>query len=98
VLAASAADQSSWESLELMNGVFTYFLVEALQSHAADGNSNGLVSAEEAFAYLADPVDDYVFAITGGEYHQNPQLYDGVPGQVDLTQPVAVTFCPQSQE
>ena len=98
ILTASTADQPSWEFGALKNGAFTYYLVEALQSLAADTNSNGQVSAEEAFAYLAGLVDSYVYGHTGstpgGPYHQNPQLYDGVAGEVELIQPVAVTTCP----
>lgn len=95
VLTASAADEGSWEFGALKNGVFTYYLVEALQSHAADTNYNGVVSAEEAFAYLAGRVDDYVYGHTPPyRYHQNPQIYDGVVGEIDLTEPVAVTTCP----
>jgi hypothetical protein len=98
VLTASTEVQGSWEFGGLKNGAFSYYLAQALVSHAADRNSNGLVSAEEAFAYLAPRVDSYVYGHTGdapgGPYHQNPQLYDGIAGEIDLTQPVAVTICP----
>ena len=98
-LMASAADQGSWEFSALKNGAFTYYLIEALLSPAADTNHNGRVSAEEAFAYLVGRVDNYVFGHTsgavGGPYHQNPQIYDGVPGEVDLTQPATIPgVCP----
>jgi len=93
VLTASAEDQGSWEFGELKNGVFTYYLVEALRSPSADANSNGWISAEEAYAYLADKVDDYVWLHKST--HQNPQISDGVGGEVDLTQlGEAVEPCP----
>jgi hypothetical protein len=92
VLTASAVDQGSWEFSALKNGAFTYYLVEALQSPAADINSNGWVSVGEAHTYLASRVDYYVHSHTN--YHQNPQLYNGVVGEIDLTQPFAITTCP----
>jgi hypothetical protein len=92
-LMASAADQASWEFGALKNGVFTYYLIEALLSPSADTNHNGRVSVEEAFAYLAGPVDSYVLSHTGE--HQNPQISDGVPGGIDLTVPTATpAMCP----
>lgn len=85
VLMASREDQPSWEFGDLKNGVFSYFLVQALWSSSADVNGDGYVSAEEAFLYLVSRVDDYVYYHTG--YHQNPQVYDGVSGEVGLTCP-----------
>jgi hypothetical protein len=85
VLMASREDQPSWEFGDLKNGVFSYFLVQALWSSSADVNGDGYVSAEEAFLYLVSRVDDYVYYYTG--YHQNPQVYDGVSGEVGLTCP-----------
>lgn len=93
VLAASAEEQSSWEFGALKNGVFTYYLLEAMTSPSADTNGNGWISAEEAFAYAASRVDNYVWTHTGT--HQNPQMSDGVSGEVDLTHPGApVGLCP----
>lgn len=85
VLMASAEDQGSWEFNTLEHGVFTYYLIEALSSPSADANHNGWVSAEEAFNYLVGPVDSYAQPRT--DYHQNPQVSDGVAGEVNLTQP-----------
>jgi hypothetical protein len=90
VLTASAEDQPSWEFGALQDGAFTYYLIEALSSASADTNHNGWVSAEEAFTYLANRVDSYVYghtgSVSGGPYHQNPQISDGVSGEVDLAQ------------
>jgi hypothetical protein len=95
IISASRADQPSAEFAALRNGAFTYYLVEALQSPTADANHNGKVSAEEAYAYTRDRVDQLVFSATGG--HQNPQIADGVAGDVDLTTPVLTTGCPDTQ-
>jgi len=92
VLMASQETQGSWEFGALKNGAFSYYLLEALRSLAADTDDNGWVSAEEAYLYLRDRVDDYVYGHTG--YHQDPKIYDGVSGQVDLTQPIITTACP----
>jgi len=93
VLTASAEDQPSWEFGELQNGAFTYYLIQALRSPGADKNGNGWVSAQEAYAYLVEEVDDYVYTKTGS--HQNPQISDGVSGEVDLAQlGQAVEPCP----
>jgi hypothetical protein len=83
VLMATAENQNSWEFGALGNGVFTYYLLEGLRSESADTDGNGWISAEEAYAYLASRVDQYVYSQTG-DSHQNPQLFDGVPGSVDL--------------
>jgi len=94
VLAATAEEQGSWEFGALRNGAFTYYLVEALHSPSADANGNGWISAEEAYAYLDDRVDDYVWNHTSPPVHQNPLLSDGVSGEVDVTQPVSCDSCP----
>ena len=86
VLTASREDQVSYEfGPPYERGVFTYYLLEALETATADGNSNGWVSGEEAYDYLAPLVDDLIFDELGE--HQNPQESDNVTGEVDLTQP-----------
>jgi hypothetical protein len=85
VLMASREDQESAELSSLKNGAFSYYLIQALWSRAADSNVDGSVSAEEAFTYLNNYVDNKVYDETG--FHQNPQKYDGVPGQVGVTCP-----------
>ena len=78
VLMACDEDEYSYESSSVQNGFFTYFLVNGL-SGAADANSNGEVSAEEAFGYT----DPLVLSSTGGE--QDPQIYDGYTGELGIT-------------
>jgi uncharacterized caspase-like protein len=84
ILTASAENQPSLESSALGGGVFTYFLLEALRTPSADENGNGWISAEEAYRYLDDRVDAYVYASTGT--HQHPQISDGIAGELDLVQ------------
>ena len=78
----------------LLLPVFTYYLVEALHSPGADENSNGWISAEEAHRYLDGRVDSYVWNHTSPRVHQNPQIGDGVGGEVDITRPVSCSSCP----
>jgi len=86
VLTASSETQSSWESSSLGHGVFTYYLLQALDTASADArDGNGWISGEEAHDYLAPRVDSYVFSNTGS--HQNPQRSDGIAGEVDLAKP-----------
>jgi uncharacterized caspase-like protein len=92
VMTASTETQASLESGELKNGVFTYYFIEGLFAPAADTNANGQVSLEEAFAYLDGRVDAYTYSLTGE--HQNPLIADGIPGEVELSQPVNVGACP----
>jgi hypothetical protein len=93
VLTASTEDQASWEFGELQDGVFTYYLLEAFRTPSADTNSNGWISAEEAHTYLSPLVDAYVWPKVGE--HQNPQMSDGVSGELDLVQLSSpVTICP----
>lgn len=80
VLMASDDDESSWEGPTWNNGVFTYYLVEALGTAGADTRiaGNGWVSAEEAFEYLAPRV-------TAAKDTQHPQISDGFSGDLDLS-------------
>ena len=79
VLASCNDSETSVESSFLQNGVFTYYLDQCLCG-SADVNGDG-VSAEEAFAYAAPRVINYT------SNAQNPQLWDGIPGEVLLTPP-----------
>jgi hypothetical protein len=49
VLAACNTSELAFESSDLENGVFTYFLLESFTNVSADTNLNGWVSVEEAF-------------------------------------------------
>ena len=77
VLMASDDDEYSWESATLQNSVFTYYILEGLVG-AADADADGKVSAEEAFDYALPLVQ----AFTAGA--QNPQIYDGYDGEIEI--------------
>jgi len=83
VLTACDVWELSYESSELENGVFTYYFVEGIGSgFPADTNMNGYISAEEGFNYASPRTSEYM-AYYG--YEQNPQLYDGVPGELEIS-------------
>lgn len=83
VISACSAGESANEYAALENGVFAKYFVEALSEKDADSSDNNLISAEEAFAYLAPKVTSY--AATEGGAVQNPQIFDGIGGDLDLT-------------
>jgi len=79
-ITASADDESSIESASLQHGVFTYYLLEAMRGPAdIYGNHDGLISAEECFAYLAPNVVSYTTSI--GQIH-HPQMLDYSSGEL----------------
>ncbi|MDY7078811.1 MAG: DNRLRE domain-containing protein [Chloroflexota bacterium] len=80
IITASSETQASWEFGELESGALSYFLIQALLDPATDTSGDGGISFEEAFNYAASRVDDYVYGQTGE--HQNPQLSDGIDGDV----------------
>lgn len=59
LLAASQPDQKAYERPEFKNGLFTYFLMKALEGEA-DENSDGVVTIQEAFTYAERRVGKYV--------------------------------------
>jgi hypothetical protein len=83
VITGGTGDELTWESGELEDGVFTYFLMQGVTDSLNDANGNGRISAEEAYWFSHDLVDDWVFKNTGD--HQNPAIYDQIWGQIDLT-------------
>jgi Caspase domain len=83
LMSSCSKGEDSHEFAALENGAFPYYFAEALSKAAADTSGNGLVSAEEAFAYLKDQVTNYVAANEGSS--QVPQLFDGIAGDLDLT-------------
>jgi len=83
LMSSCSPGESSHEFTALEDGIFTYYLSDALSKAAADTSGNGLVSAEEAFSYLGPKVTSYVAANGGGV--QTPQLFDQISGDLDLT-------------
>jgi len=79
-LTASSDWQYSWEFPALGHGVFTYYLLQAIDGWAdAAGNQDGRVSAEECYAYLAPLVVTYSSHYADP---QEPQLLDLCPGEL----------------
>ncbi|MEM2935486.1 MAG: caspase family protein, partial [Candidatus Thermoplasmatota archaeon] len=87
ILASCKEDEESYCNSVIKHGAFSYYLIEAL-SGKGDGTpippdfkgvKDGYVSAEEAF-YYAEPR-----TIKEHYYHQHPQIYDGIEGEVWLT-------------
>ncbi len=54
IISASQPDESSWESAQLQNGIFTYYLIDALKQ------KNGKLPISEVFAHLRDQVSRQV--------------------------------------
>jgi hypothetical protein len=80
VLMACSETQYSWETDELENGVFTYYLTYAFNranSPDIDLNGNKIVSAEEAFAYAKMQV----------AYVEKAQMHDPSTNQFEITPP-----------
>ena len=82
-LFASAETEDSWESPALQHGVFTYFVLEALNVASADTDSNGWFSAEEVFYYAEPWTYQWSVAFYWPDV-QSPQLVDNCPGELDL--------------
>ncbi len=76
-LFASTETEDSWEDSFLMHGVFTYFVLAALNSPSTDADTNGWYSGEEVFD-VAGP------ATTVYEPSQHPVLVDNCPGELDF--------------
>jgi hypothetical protein len=80
VLTACDVSELCVESSELQNGVFTYYLVEGIDTSLgipADSNHDKFVSFQEAF-YYASPRATAYYA------YQHAQIYDGVGAEVDM--------------
>jgi hypothetical protein len=96
VLMACDDDEGSWETGVLENGVFSYYVVEGLEGLAdAEGDEDGICSAEETFAYASPRVVAY-----GSPTTQHPQLYDEYPGELPITRPMSpeLSYSPESHD
>lgn len=82
IITGGTGDQITWESDTLQNGVFTYYFVEGLQDSLNDANQDLAISAEEAYWFTKDLVDEWVFTSQGS--HQNPDIDDQCFGQMEL--------------
>jgi uncharacterized caspase-like protein len=91
VLTACDEDEESYETEDLQNGVFTYYVVEALAG-PADTDGDGAISAEECYVYARPRAAAYTELAEDGS--QNAQIYDEYPGELELsfTNPI-ITKC-----
>lgn len=71
VITASANDQISWSSPDLKHGVFSYYLMKAMEGDA-DANKDGRITAGELQEYLVDMVGRKAM---GMNRSQQPQLF-----------------------
>jgi len=69
VLTACDDDETSWEHPSLQHGVFTYYVLEALDATSTDLNSNNKISIEETFSYASPKTTDF-------NPGQHPQISD----------------------
>ncbi|MCK5828607.1 caspase family protein, partial [Candidatus Bipolaricaulota bacterium] len=80
VISASADYEYSIEWPDFKNGVFTYYLLNAMTGPAdIYGNHDGLISAEECYNYLAPNVVNFTTNI--GQVH-HPQMLDHFIGEL----------------
>lgn len=85
VLTACRDEEVAYEETSLQNSVFTYFLVEGLDTSYtsttrngyADLNQNGQVSAEEVYNYVRPRVPKFWAS-------QHPELWDAYPGELEF--------------
>ena len=71
VITASANDQISWSSPDLKHGIFSYYLMKAMEGDA-DANKDGRITAGELQEYLVDMVGRKAM---GMNRSQQPQLF-----------------------
>ena len=70
-ISASRDNEYSMEYAQIQNGLFTYFVVKAIEDFV-DANGDDALSVEEIYSYLLTvPYFDQV--------GQHPQIYDGYP-------------------
>ncbi|MBN2018999.1 MAG: caspase family protein [Sedimentisphaerales bacterium] len=77
VITACDDDETSLESVLLRNGVFSYYLIEALRG-AADSDFDFSISAEECYEYLKPRALAF-------NPDQHAQIYDAFTGELELS-------------
>ncbi|MBN1160578.1 MAG: caspase family protein, partial [Dehalococcoidales bacterium] len=78
IMMACRSYETSQESWLLRNGVYTYYILEAMDNFSdADTNNDNELSAEEVADYAGPLATDY-------NSSQHPQLYDGYYGGLAL--------------
>ncbi|MBN1280927.1 MAG: hypothetical protein JXA00_04690 [Candidatus Thermoplasmatota archaeon] len=75
---------SSEENTVSFGSYFTEFLIEGFSGGGdANGNNDGINSAEESFAFAKPWTELWVYLMTGHEQH--PTIYDQYPGELPVT-------------
>lgn len=83
IMASSTASESSSTSSALQSGVFTYYLVQALENATiADNNTDYTLTTQEIFNYTSPRVTQYVTQQWGDSQH--PVNYDSYSGGLQL--------------
>ena len=72
--------ETSLETYELRNGVFTYYFLRS-SNYATDWNGDNVISMEEQFDYTYPQTVSYAEDISE---EQHPREYDGISGQAVL--------------
>ncbi len=88
VIAACEAGEQSDEYPSLQNGLFTYYLCNALRSGAADADHDRRIDTDEAYKYLYPRVLGYSENANKADPNrpvQHPQIYSGIPGGLELS-------------
>jgi hypothetical protein len=89
VMMACSEDQYSYEDPYLRNGVFSFFVVDCIQTWRADANHDGAMSGEEIYGCAAPQAEAYVRRNFGDLMY--PVFYDNHPGALIL---IGVPTCP----
>jgi uncharacterized caspase-like protein len=77
ILTASSANEVSAEDGKLGHGIFTYYLLEAVQGKA-DTNNDGIITVDETYQYVSDKVSKAT------EQEQHPVKKGTVEGHLIL--------------
>ncbi|HPD46095.1 MAG TPA: right-handed parallel beta-helix repeat-containing protein [Anaerohalosphaeraceae bacterium] len=91
VITACGANEYAFYSDNFRHGVFTHYLLRALEGRGDwDGNDNLWVSAEECYQYLVGSVNAYIMDMVSLGYlpvgtRQRPRMYDAdASNEIDL--------------
>jgi hypothetical protein len=95
--ASSRANEKSYELPDMRQSVFTLLLVEqGLVQGKADGNRDGKVSVQEAFAYAEARAPQITAGQSQGAQHPVMRGWDGTPLFLDATAAPAPAAKPRS--
>lgn len=89
VMASSAASESSWYASSLQHGVFTYYLLQAIDNATvADTNADYVLTTGEIFNYASPRTTQYLMQ---NGYIQHPVNYDSYLGGLPLFMIAAIS-------